>query len=163
MIFYKDEKIRLTLTGNRDFSDYSKFCFYADNFIQQILTSILITKNFKSNEIEIIVVEGMGLEDFARQYAKEHNYHVMEVGLQCKDKLKKDFSAFKSKYGNKVNLEDYFDTARNYTITMMASFVLIFWNGENNPTEMLYDMCHASDDVSSMVITYSKVGAGLCS
>lgn len=66
MMFCKDEKIRLTLTGNRDFSDYSKFCSY-------------------------------------------------------------------------------------------------FWNGENNPTEMLYDMCHASDDVSSMVITYSKVGAGLCS
>lgn len=43
MMFYKDEKIRLTLTGNRDFSDYSKFCSYADNFIQQILTSSVIT------------------------------------------------------------------------------------------------------------------------
>lgn len=163
MIFYKDEKIRLTLTGNRDFSDYSKFCFYADNFIQQILTSILITKNFKSNEIEIIVLEGMGLEDFTRQYAKEHNYYVMEVELGNKDEIKQDYLSLKNLYGDKVKLEDYFDIARNYMITKMASFVLIFWDGRRNSTKMLYDICHASDDVSSMLITYSKVGAGLCS
>ena len=158
MMFYKDEKIRLTVTGNRDFSDYNKFCFYADNFIQQILTSSAITKNFKSNEIEIIVLEGMRLEDFTRQYAKEHNYHIMEVGLGNKDEIKQDYLSLKNLYGDKVKLEDYFDVARNYMIIKMVSFVLIFWNDRRNSTKMLYDMCHASDDVSSMLITYSKVG-----
>lgn len=38
MMFYKDEKIRLTVTGNRDFSDYSKFCFYADNVSSMVIT-----------------------------------------------------------------------------------------------------------------------------
>ena len=158
MFFYKDEKIRLMLTGNRDFSDYSKFCSYADNFIQQILTSSLITKNFKSNEIEIIVLEGMGLENFTRQYAKEHDYHIMEAGLGNKDEIKQDYLSLKNLYRDKVKLEDYFDIARNYMIVKMASFALILWNGRRNSTKMLYDMCRASDDVSSMIIAYSKVG-----